>query len=91
MRLALGASKGTVLQHVLRHGTRLALAGIALGVAGALAVSKVMANLLYEVSASDPLTYVAVAGVLAMVAVLACYIPARRAAATDPMVALRAE
>jgi putative ABC transport system permease protein len=70
-------------------GARLAIVGIAAGIAGALALTEVMTDLLYDVRATDPATFGAVAIVLAGVSLIACYIPARRATGVDPMVALR--
>jgi putative ABC transport system permease protein len=89
VRLALGAQKRNILTMVLRRGLGLALVGAGLGVAGALAVSQLMADLLYGISPSDPLTFIGITFVLVMVAVAACYIPARRAMRVDPIVALR--
>jgi ABC-type antimicrobial peptide transport system permease subunit len=91
IRMALGAQKGEILKIVIGHGLRLTLIGIAIGAAGALALTRLMTNLLYGVGPSDPLTFTAVSLLLAMVALLACYIPARRAMKVDPMVALRYE
>jgi putative ABC transport system permease protein len=91
IRLALGAQGGDVLQMVLRQGTKLALLGVAIGVGAAFGLTRLMTNLLYGVSAHDPLTFVAVAALLILVAVLACYIPARRATLVDPIIALRYE
>jgi ABC-type antimicrobial peptide transport system permease subunit len=76
---------------IMGHGLRLTLIGLAIGAAGALALTRLMTNLLYGVSPSDPLTFIAVSLLLTMVALLACYIPARRAIKVDPMVALRYE
>jgi putative ABC transport system permease protein len=89
IRLALGAPKQSILRMVLRQGLRLAVAGAAVGLACALLVSHLMAGLLYGVSPTDPLTFVGVAVLLVGVAVLACYIPARRAIRVDPLAALR--
>ncbi len=91
IRLALGAQTRDVLSSVLRHGMSLAIIGIAIGVAGALALTRLMGSLLFEVSATDPMTFAGVAVLHALVALLACYIPARRAAKVDPVVALRYE
>jgi len=91
IRMALGARQRDVLKLVVRRGAGLALAGIALGVAGALAATRVLATLLYEVKPDDPQVYVAIAVVLAAVALAASYIPARRAAWVDPSSALRSE
>ena len=89
--MAIGASRRQVVQLVLGQGARLALAGVAIGLVGALALSRVVASLLYQVDALDPVTFVAVPALLAAVALLACWLPARRAARVDPMAALRAE
>ena len=91
IRMALGANQRDVLRLVLGQGTRLAFLGIGLGVAAALVVTRLMATLLYGVSATDPLTFTAVALLLALVALGACYIPARRATRVDPIVALHYE
>jgi putative ABC transport system permease protein len=91
IRLALGAQRRQVLALVLRQGMTLALAGLGLGLLGALAFRRVLSSLLYQVKATDPATYVAVGLLLAAVALFACYVPARRAAKADPMLALRYE
>jgi ABC-type antimicrobial peptide transport system permease subunit len=91
IRLALGADRGNILEMVLGQGLRLAAIGTALGVAGALIVSHLMTGLLYGVTPTDPLTFVGVALVLTLVALAACYIPARRATRVDPLVALHYE
>jgi putative ABC transport system permease protein len=91
IRMALGANRRDVFRLVLGQGTRLTLLGIGLGIVAALIVTRLMATLLYGISATDPLTFVAVALLLALVALAACYIPARRATRVDPIVALRYE
>ena len=91
IRLALGAQRGDVLQMILRQGAQMALVGVMIGVAGAFALTRLMTNLLFGVTAHDPITYAAVAALLFVVALLACYIPARRAMRVDPIVALRYE
>ncbi|WP_083682656.1 ABC transporter permease [Archangium sp. Cb G35] len=91
VRLALGARPAEVLGMILRGGMRLAGLGVALGVAGALVLSRVMSSILYGVAPHDPLTFVAVAVVLLGVALVACLVPARRAMRVDPAVSLRAE
>ncbi|MBV8856414.1 MAG: ABC transporter permease [Acidobacteria bacterium] len=91
IRVALGAQGRDVLGLVVRQGLALALAGAALGLAGALALTRLMRSLLYEVSTTDLATYVSVSALLLVVALLACLVPARRATKVDPMVALRYE
>jgi len=91
IRVALGASRRAILQMVLRETLVLAFSGLAIGIPSALAASRLVGNLLYGVSPNDPTTLVAVALILAAVAALAGYIPARRAMRVDPMVALRHE
>ena len=91
LRMALGARPRDILSMVLRQGLLLAIVGVAFGVAGALALTRFMASLLFGVSTADPLTFVNVSILLVFVALLACYIPARRAMKVDPMIALRYE
>ncbi|MFZ0334921.1 MAG: FtsX-like permease family protein, partial [Candidatus Acidiferrales bacterium] len=91
VRMALGAQQSDVLRLILGEGGRMALVGVVIGVAAALGLTRLMKGMLFGVSASDPLTFMGVAIVLIVVALAACYIPARRAMRVDPMVALRYE
>jgi putative ABC transport system permease protein len=91
IRMTLGAQRSDVLRLVVGQGMKLALAGVALGLAGALALAQVLAKLLFQVKPTDPLTLFGVVLLLVAVAFLACYLPARRASRIDPMVALRHE
>ena len=89
IRMALGAQARDVLKLIIGNGMALALIGVAVGLAGALALTRVMAGILFGVTTTDALTYVIVSLGLVVVALLACYIPARRATKVDPLVALR--
>jgi len=89
--MALGARQRDVLALVIRQGMRLAVIGIMLGLGGAVAGTRVLSSLLYDVTPTDPLTLAGVAMLLAIVALLACWFPARRATRVDPTVALRSE
>jgi len=91
IRVALGAGRYEVLRLVVGQGARMALLGVALGLAASMGLTRLMSGMLYGVSATDPLTFIAVAILLILVALAACYIPARRAMKVDPMVALRYE
>jgi putative ABC transport system permease protein len=91
IRLALGADTGAILRWILWHGMRLTLIGVTAGLLGAAVMTRLLRGLLFEVTPADPLTYICVAALLSAVALLACYIPARRATKVDPMIALRYE
>ena len=91
VRLAIGATPADVARLFVREGAGLTLIGVLCGLAGAVAATRALSTLLFGVTTTDPLTFAAVAGVLALVALLASYVPARRAARVDPMAALRAE
>src|SRR5499426_1470296 len=91
VRMALGAQTGDVLKLVIGQGIKLALIGVLIGMGGALAVTRLMRSLLFGVSAIDPLTFVVVAASLTLVALVACWLPARRATKVDPLAAIRSE
>jgi putative ABC transport system permease protein len=91
IRVALGARARDVLGMVMKQGLILTISGVTIGLAGAFALTRVMTGLLFGISASDPLTFIVIALLLTAVSLLACYIPALRAAEVDPMVALRSE
>jgi putative ABC transport system permease protein len=91
IRLALGAAPRDILSLVVGGGMKLAGAGLTLGIAGALAASRVLSTMLYGVKSTDPLTYAAAAASLGIVAAVACYVPARRAMRVDPLAALKQE
>ncbi len=89
--MALGGQRSDVLRLVLGEGTRMAALGVGIGIAVSMAITRLMSTLLFGISATDPLTFVGVAVLLSLVALLASYIPARRAMRVDPIVALRYE
>ncbi len=91
IRMALGASRGDVLRQVFLEGSRLAALGLALGLIAALALTRLMSSLLFEVNASDPVTFGVATTILGLVALAACYVPAHRATRVDPLIALRYE
>jgi ABC-type antimicrobial peptide transport system permease subunit len=91
IRMALGAQNSNVLGLVLKHGMSLGLIGLGIGLASSLALTRFLKGLLFSVSPTDPLTLLVVAILLAFAAFVACYVPARRAMAVDPIVALRCE
>jgi putative ABC transport system permease protein len=91
VRVAMGAQRGSILAMTIREGMKLTFAGAAIGLVGALLLTRLMAGLLYSVTARDPLTFVAVIAVMSLVSLAACYLPARRATRVDPLVALRYE
>jgi putative ABC transport system permease protein len=91
IRVALGASRGTIMRWVLRQGLVLIAIGVSTGLLAAFALMRLLRSMLFEVATTDVVTYAALALVLAIVALAACYIPARRATKIDPLVALRYE
>jgi putative ABC transport system permease protein len=91
IRMALGADRADVLKLIIRNGLVLTLLGIAIGVGGAFGLTRLMSTLLFGVTPTDKPTFIAVSAVLIFVALLACYIPARRATKVDPLIALRYE
>jgi putative ABC transport system permease protein len=91
VRMALGAQRSDVMRLVLGEGARMALLGVVAGIGGAFGLTRLMASQLFGITAQDPLTFISVATLLALVALLACYLPARRATQVDPVLALRCE
>jgi putative ABC transport system permease protein len=91
IRIALGAGRETVMRMILLQGARIAMVGLTIGLLAAFGLTRYLEELLFSVSPADPMTFAMVAGVLAAVALLACYVPARRTLRVDPMVALRFE
>jgi putative ABC transport system permease protein len=91
IRLALGAQSRDVLTMIIKQGLSFVLAGLIIGLVGAFVLTRLLTSLLFGISTNDPVTFVVVSLVLLMVALLACYLPARRATRVDPMEALRCE
>ncbi|HEY7161514.1 MAG TPA: FtsX-like permease family protein, partial [Acidobacteriota bacterium] len=91
IRMALGADRNDVLRLILKHGITLAIAGIFIGIVASLAITRLMSDLLYGVSPTDPATFIAIPVVLMLVAFVSCFLPARSATKVDPIVALKYE
>jgi ABC-type antimicrobial peptide transport system permease subunit len=91
IRMSLGAARGNILRLVLGEGVRIAALGVLIGIAASLAITRLISSLLFGISATDPVTFIGVAILLSAIAILASYIPARRATRVDPLVALRYE
>ena len=91
IRMALGAKRRDVLRLVVRQAMMLVLAGVGIGLLASLALTRLMKGLLFSVSVTDPMTFVAIALLMSLIALLACLIPARRATKVDPLIALRYE
>jgi putative ABC transport system permease protein len=89
IRLALGASAEDVVRLIVRHGALLTLMGLGVGIAGALGASRVLQGLMFDITPTDPVTFGTVAGFLGVTAIIACYLPARKAGKADPMETLR--
>jgi putative ABC transport system permease protein len=91
IRMALGAQRWQILRLVLRNGMGLTLVGVACGIAASLALTRLLAGLLFDIRATDPLAFSAAAFLLVVTALLACYVPARKASRLDPIIVLRSE
>jgi putative ABC transport system permease protein len=91
VRMAIGAERSQIMRLVLQGGMAIALTGVGIGLLGALALSRSLGALLFDVGARDPFIYSSVGALLALVAIVACYIPAARATRIDPLIALRSE